>query len=173
MDTVNAAGCSDCIIVADKGFYSKKNVSALHQCGDEVHLPLQENTVNVRRSVLQKTPMTASGTACSPITKRAVWYRKRPSGNKGNYIYTFRDDSRRADLSDHYVERADQDYGEEEHVPMDVIGEIRMGYFSFCSNLDVLAKDIYLNYKQRWDIEQCFDYLKNSVTTSEHPSPYG
>ena len=49
---------------------------------------------------------------------------------------------------------------------MDVIGEIRMGYFSFCSNLDVTAREIYLDYKQRWDIEQCFDYLKNSVTPS-------
>ena len=30
---------------------------------------------------------------------------------------------------------------------MDVLKEIRMGYFSFCSNLDVLAKEIYMNYK--------------------------
>ncbi|MBO6055257.1 MAG: transposase [Oscillospiraceae bacterium] len=28
------------------------------------------------------------------------------------------------------------------------------------------AKEIYLSYKQRWDIEQCFDYLKNSVSSS-------
>lgn len=49
---------------------------------------------------------------------------------------------------------------------MDVLKETRMGYFSFCSNLDVPAKEIYLDYKQRWDIEQCFDYLKNSVTSS-------
>ena len=41
-----------------------------------------------------------------------------------------------------------------------------MGYFSFCSNLDLPAKEIYLSYKQRWDIEQCFDYLKNSVVSS-------
>ena len=41
-----------------------------------------------------------------------------------------------------------------------------MGYFSFCSNLDIPAKEIYLSYKQRWDIEQCFDYLKNSVSSS-------
>ena len=41
-----------------------------------------------------------------------------------------------------------------------------MGYFSFCSNLDIDPKEIYLDYKQRWDIEQCFDYLKNSVSTS-------
>ena len=49
---------------------------------------------------------------------------------------------------------------------MDVLKEKRMGYFSFCSNLDVPAKEIYLSYKQRWDIEQCFDYLKNSVSTN-------
>jgi transposase len=165
MDTVNAAGCSDCIIVADKGFYSKKNVSALINAGMKFILPLQENTVNVEEAFYKNTDDSKWDGVFS-YNKRAVWYRKRPSGNKGNYIYTFRDDSRRAELVGHYVERADKDYGEEKHVPMDVIGEIRMGYFSFCSNLDVSAKEIYLNYKQRWDIEQCFDYLKNSVTSS-------
>jgi transposase len=165
MDTVNATGCSDCIIVADKGFYSKKNVSALISAGMKFILPLQENTVNVEEAFYRNTD-DSKWDGVFPYNKRAVWYRKRPSGNKGNYIYTFRDDSRRAELVGHYVERADKDYGEEEHVPMDVISEIRMGYFSFCSNLDVSAREIYLNYKQRWDIEQCFDYLKNSVTSS-------
>ena len=165
MDTVNAAGCSECIIVADKGFYSKKNVSALISAGMKFILPLQENTVNVEEAFYKNTDDNKWDGVFS-YNRRAVWYRKRPSGNKGNYIYTFRDDSRRAELVGHYVERADKDYGEEEHVPMDVIGEIRMGYFSFCSNLDVTAREIYLDYKQRWDIEQCFDYLKNSVTSS-------
>lgn len=35
--------------------------------------------------------------------------------------------------------------------------------FAFISNRDEEAKKIYLAYKERWDIEQCFDYLKNSV----------
>ena len=52
-------------------------------------------------------------------------------------------------------------------IPKDVIRQIRMGYFSFCSNLDLPAKEIYLDYKERWDIEQCFDYLKNSVISSD------
>ena len=43
----------------------------------------------------------------------------------------------------------------------------RSGWDTFpCSNLDLPAKEIYLSYKQRWDIEQCFDYLKNSVVPS-------
>ena len=66
------------------------------------------------------------------------------------------------------MEKAEKDYGEEEYQPKDVIKEIRMGYFSYCSNLDFPAKDIYLNYKERWDIEQCFDYLKNSVSASAY-----
>ena len=165
LDTVNAAGCNDCIIVADKGFYSKKNVSALMGAGMRFILPLQENTVNVEEAFYKNTDDSKWDGVFS-YNKRAVWYRKRSSGNRGNYIYTFRDDSRRAELIGHFVERADKDYGEEEQVPMDVIGEIRMGYFSFCSNLDIPAREIYLNYKQRWDIEQCFDYLKNSVTSS-------
>ena len=165
LDTVNAAGCNDCIIVADKGFYSKKNVSALMGAGMRFILPLQENTVNVEEAFYKNTDDSKWDGVFS-YNKRAVWYRKRSSGNRGNYIYTFRDDSRRAELIGHFVERADKDYGEDEQVPMDVIGEIRMGYFSFCSNLDIPAREIYLNYKQRWDIEQCFDYLKNSVTSS-------
>ena len=165
MDTVNAAGCNDCIIIADKGFYSKKNVSALIGAGMRFILPLQDNTVNVEDEFYQNTD-DSKWDGVFPYNKRAVWYRKRPSGNKGNFIYTFRDDSRKAELVGHFVERADKDYGEEGYVPMDVLKEIRMGYFSFCSNLDVPAKEIYLDYKQRWDIEQCFDYLKNSVTSS-------
>ena len=165
MDTVNAAGCNDCVIIADKGFYSKKNVSALLSAGMKFILPLQDNTVNVEEEFYTNTDDN-KWDGVFPFNRRAVWYRKRPSGNKGNFIYTFRDDSRKAELVGHFVERADKDYGEEDFVPMDVIKEVRMGYFSFCSNLDVSAKEIYLYYKQRWDIEQCFDYLKNSVSSS-------
>lgn len=165
MDTINAAGCNDCIIIADKGFYSKKNVSALMMAHMKFILPLQDNTVNVEKEFYENTDDSKWDGVFS-YNKRAVWYRKRPSGNKGNYIYTFRDDSRKAELVGHYVERVGKGYGEEERVPMDVLKEIRMGYFSFCSNLDIDPKEIYLDYKQRWDIEQCFDYLKNSVSTS-------
>lgn len=49
---------------------------------------------------------------------------------------------------------------------MDVLNEVRLGYFSFCSNIDTAAKEIYLAYKERWDIEQLFDYLKNTVSPS-------
>jgi len=165
MDTVHAAGCKNCIIIADKGFYSKKNVSALLTAGMKYILPLREDTVNVETEFYENNDDDKWDDVFT-YNKRAIWYRKKASGNKGNFIYTFRDDLRRAELVGHYVEHAEKDYGEEEHKPKDVIKQIRMGYFSYCSNLDLPAKEIYLDYKERWDIEQCFDYLKNSVSTS-------
>ena len=36
-------------------------------------------------------------------------------------------------------------------------------YSSFISNIDTSAKEIYTDYKERWKIENCFDYLKNSI----------
>lgn len=101
-----------------------------------------------------------------PYPKRAVWYRRWPSGNRGNFICTFRDDSRKAKLVGRYVERVDKDYGEEKSAPMDVLKETSMGYLSFCSTLDVPAEDVYLDYKLRWDNEQCFSYFKRNVTSS-------
>lgn len=165
MDTVRASGCKDCIIIADKGFYSKKNLSALMEAGIRFILPLQDNTVNVEMSFYEDTNDNKFDDVFS-YNHRPVWYRKKPSGSKGNFIYTFRDDIRKAELVERYVEKAEKNYGEEERRPKDVLKEIRMGYFSFCSNMDVEPQEIYLAYKQRWDIEQCFDYLKNSVISS-------
>ncbi|NLC73742.1 MAG: transposase, partial [Clostridiales bacterium] len=103
MDTVRAAGCRDCIIIADKGFYSKQNVSALLGAGMRYILPLREDTVNVEEEFYRNTD-DSKWDGVFTYNKRAVWYRKRKSGNKGNFIYTFRDDSRRAELVGHYVE---------------------------------------------------------------------
>lgn len=165
MDTVRAAGCRNCIIIADKGFYSKKNVSALLKAGMSYILPLREDTVNVETEFYEDTDDN-KWDGVFTYNHRAIWFRKRPNGSKGNFIYTFRDDFRRADLVGRFVEKVEKDYGEEEYQPKDVIKQVRMGYFSYCSNLDLPAKEIYLYYKERWDIEQCFDYLKNSVSTS-------
>lgn len=162
MDTVKDSGCKNCIIIADKGFYSKKNVSALLTAGMKYILPLRSDTVHVEPEFYaDKDDSKFDGVFT--YKKRAVWYRKRRSGNKGNFIYTFRDDVRRDEMQAIFIERAEKECGEKEHQPMDVIEEVRMGYFSFCSNLDQPARELYLAYKERWDIEQCFDYLKNSI----------
>jgi hypothetical protein len=34
-----------------------------------------------------------------------------------------------------------------------------MGLIGFMSNVDDHPQEIYLKYKARWEIEECFDYL--------------
>ena len=43
-ETVAASGCRNCVIIADKGVYSKKNVSFLMENRMSYILPLQYNT---------------------------------------------------------------------------------------------------------------------------------
>ena len=46
---------------------------------------------------------------------------------------------------------------------VDIFDDKRRGIFAFVSNTGGTAKDDYYLYKERWDVEQCFDYLKNAV----------
>ncbi len=128
-------------------------------------LPLQENTTRVDTAFYEdKDDRKFDG--LFTYKGRTVWHSKKKEGNLGNWIYTFRDDRRQQQLRSNFVERAEKQCGEKEYVPMDVLNEVRLGYFSFCSNIDTAAKEIYLAYKERWDIEQLFDYLKNTVSPS-------
>ena len=46
---------------------------------------------------------------------------------------------------------------------LDIFNDKRRGMFAFVSNTGKSAKEDYLSYKERCDIEQCFDFLKNVV----------
>lgn len=72
MDTVSAAGCRDCIIIADKGFYSKKNVSALMAGNMKYILPLQDNTVNVEDTFYENSS-DGKWDGVFSYHKRPVW----------------------------------------------------------------------------------------------------
>ena len=162
LDVVQRSGCKDVIILGDKGFYSKKNVSALMESHLKYILPLQENTKAVKQEFFEREGLDKfDGTFA--YHGRAIWYHKQKSGNLGDYIYIFMDEQRRAQEHAHFIERCEDDYDESANTPMDLAKMPRMGYFCFCSNLDAAPKEIYLDYKERWDIEECFDYLKNSV----------
>ena len=83
------------------------------------------------------------------------------SGIKGNKVYIFRDDQRKLNAEVKFMQKKEADYeGMEE---ASIFDDNRRGMFAFVSNTGSNAKQLYLTYKERWDIEQCFDYLKNSV----------
>ena len=155
-DTVTLSGVRDCTVIADKGFYSKKNVSFLMEKKLKYILPLQKNTRLIKEAFETAPDQERWDGQC--VSKgRVVWYHKEICGDAGNYLYVFRDDARKAKEELKTARRM------EDGLEGDMFSDRRKGMFAFISNRDENAKKIYLAYKERWDIEQCFDYLKNSV----------
>ena len=164
LETVRASGCTDCTLIADKGFYSKTNLSALMSAGLRFILPLQANTKLLDDDFIANPDDHKFDSAFS-YHGRVIWHRKVKTGENKNWLYIFRDDERKQQLQTRMVERIEKTCGEgvEEEKPMDILDSKRTGYYAMVSNMDVDAKEIFLYYKARWDIEQCFDYLKNDV----------
>jgi hypothetical protein len=163
INAVRLSGASDCVAIADKGFYSKKNVHALSEAGLKYILPLNSNTALVPEDFYASLDPRKFDDVFA-YKNRLIWHKRRKlEGGAGNWLYVFMDETRRVEEGGRFVAKIQLDYGEEERKPMDVVSETRRGYFAFVSNLDRPSEEIYLLYKERWDIEECFDYLKNDV----------
>ena len=167
-ETVISSGCHNCIIIADKGFYSKVNLSFLMNEKLDFILPLQSNTTLIAKD-FETNIDDRKFDGRFAFKDRIIWFKKYPTGNLGNYVYLFRDDQRKGLAELRFQEQLEASYGEEEITETDFFADTRRGLYAFVSNLDQNPKSIFMSYKERWDIEQCFDYLKNSVSTT---APY-
>lgn len=168
IDTITLSGTKNCIVIADKGFYSKKNTSALMASNLRYLLPLQSNTALVPESFYENPDNKKFGGAFV-YHDRLIWFKKEAIGKEGNFVYTFRDDGRCDNQRVSAAKRIATEKNCSVLSPEDLMNNNKCGYFSFLSNIDTESKEIYLLYKERWDIEQCFDYLKNSVS---NPTSY-
>ena len=159
-ETVAVSGCKNCVIIADKGFYSKKNVSFLMENNMSYILPLQYNTRLIPDAFAENID-DHKFDGCFVYKGRNVWHKTLDNGIKGNKIYIFRDDQRKLQAEVKFMQKKEADYEGLEDAT--IFDDNRRGLFAFVSNTGDTAKQLYLTYKERWDIEQCFDYLKNTV----------
>ena len=141
---------------------SKANVSYLMKEKLRFILPLQDNTTMIPRSF---DSQEGDGRFDGRFTYkgRNIWYKVFPTGDDGNRIFIYQDDFRKAEYNPLFTERQEKAYGEVPLTDKDILSNNRRGLFAFVSNLDENAKEVYLDYKERWEIENCFDYMKNSV----------
>ena len=160
METIEASGCRNCMIIGDKGFYSKKNVSFLMKNNMTYILPLQYNTKLIPEAFTEDID-DHKYDGCFTYKGRNIWHKTLDSGIKGNKVYIFRDDRRKLNAEVKFMQKKEADYEGMEDAT--IFDDNRKGMFAFVSNTGSNAKQLYLTYKERWDIEQCFDYLKNSV----------
>ena len=159
-ETVAASGCHNCVVIADKGFYSRKNVSFLMENWMTYILPLQYNTKLIPADFARDID-DHKFDGCFSYKGRNIWHKELDSGIKGNKVYIFRDDKRRMQAEVKFMQK--KEAGFEGLEDATIFDDPRRGMFAFVSNTGETAKQVYMTYKERWDIEQCFDYLKNTV----------
>lgn len=144
--TMEESGVKRIVLVADTGFYSKGNVSALESMGIFFIIPLKRNSKLIDYSFRdEKHFMFQNG---------PIFYSRYESS--GHTMYTFRNDFLKAEEEKDYFGRKGSKAG---------FNRIRgrMGTISVMTNLKVSGEIVYVMLKSRSDIEQSYDTFKNTI----------
>ena len=159
--TLEESGARDCTIVADKGFFSKRNVAAMDAAGMRYLLPLKDNTTLIDTSFLTDAN-THGFDACFDYHDRLIWHTTIPVGDNGKHVHVYRDTSRASLMELNYAKRITAGYSDATLADLKA-RRGRFGVTILYTNLETDAHASYLDYKARWEIEECFDYLKNGL----------
>ena len=106
---------------------------------DAVYTYAPKNAVNNKSTFFVENHDGNKWNGVFNYDKCVIWFYKPLSGNRGNFICTFRDDSQLPELIAHYMEQVGKHHGKEAHQTKDVTKEIRMWY-SFRSATPFLSR---------------------------------
>lgn len=151
--TLLESGMTNGVIVADKGFASEANFADIESAGIKYVVPLKRNSCEIDYSAF-KSGIKSEFDGHFMFKGRVIWYISH--GNIHSYLDSeLKTDEERSYLS--AVERGTDGYVIEQfHKKQHEFGSITLK-----SNADKSAKETFLLYKQRREIEQSFDFLKN------------
>lgn len=161
------AGLKDAIIVADKGFYSAKNVELLLNEKLRFILPLKRDNAIIDYSLLANNTFKIEN-SYFVHEKRIIWYREYyfTTGEPFS-LFIFLDESLRVKEEKDYLERIvthpESHSLEQYHGRRNAFGTIAL----LTALRDKSAEDIYQSYKSRMTIEVLFDGMKN-VLEADH-----
>ena len=155
------------IIILDKGFFSEKNIQAMSACGANFIIPLQKNTVEVEPERKKFSAYELAIPNVFSYHKRVIYFVEFVSKKfSGCRVCVYYDCERRQQLMENYLRKIQDGDG---NVPEEAQASIPCDTESFgitmllTSIKDVSARQIYLDYKARWSIEEMFDTHKNTL----------
>ncbi len=147
------------IYIADKGFYSKDNITMMKSQNLQYIIPLQRNNKLINYKPLQQESFKIK-LSYIIYQKRIKWYYTYE--NEGENFITFLDEALRAKEEADYVDRIDsmpENYSKEKFAQkLNGFGTLTLTYNINCVQT---PDEIYQAYKQRNEIETIFDAYKN------------
>lgn len=151
--SVVESGLKDAIVVADKGFASEKNFELMRELGLRYVVPLKRNSSFFDSSIASSGDKSKFQ-GYFMYKKRPIWYYKNAD------IIVYLDNDIKNEEEKDYLTRIEGDF---EGYTMEgfIERQYKFGTIILRSNLNKTAEEIYLTYKERAEIEQSFDFLKN------------
>jgi hypothetical protein len=159
------AGLSKAIIIADKGFYSKKNVELLEGEKLKYLIPLKRDNALIDYTQIIENTFKQKNTFFEH-EGRVIWYKKYAISKKQN-IFLYLDETLRLKEETDYIKRTvtlPENYSMEKYHQK----RNEFGTFAIYTNISKpVAIDVYQSYKSRMSIETLFDGMKN-ILEADH-----
>lgn len=158
------AGLDDAVIVADKGFYSKKNIELLEKEALKYILPLKRDNSIINYELLDDNRFKEEAMYFEH-EKRFIWYQKYYYGELS--LFLFLDETLKLKEEKDYLRRIDthpESYSlSEYHKKRNIFGTIAL----LTNFTRKPAVDVFETYKSRMTIEVLFDGMKN-ILEADH-----
>lgn len=153
---------SDVVFIADKGFYSEKNIFELNQNDLQYIIPLRRNNALIDFSPLQKADFKKELKNHFIYQDRVIWhYQYEKNGHK---IVTFLDEKLKVEEEADYLKRImshPEKYTEESfYQKINAFGTLTI-VSKINDAKDQTSQQLYEAYKQRNEVETMFDSYKN------------
>lgn len=153
-DAIDGVIMPNLVVVLDRGFASYNIAELLNEKSFNFVLPLRRNFSIINYdTTLEKSFM---------YRERAIKWNKYKAGK--NHLYLFQDLKLRAEEETTFIKLMKQNKKTKAQYKKNLD---RFGKISILSNLDTTGKKIYEFFKNRQDIETCFDALKNQLETDK------
>ena len=158
---IKMSGASDCVYIADKGFFSESNLAELEKYKMEYIIPLKRDNASIPYQKLHNIDQTDN---YFEFGKRYIFHA--PSAKLGNRkINLFVDGQLKEQEKNDYLNRI-QTLPENYSKPKFNEKVKAMGTLCLIHNTNLNPKELYYEYKSRGEIEQFFDHLKNTIEAS-------
>jgi transposase len=160
-NTIKISGMEQCVYIADKGFFSDSNVTELERLNMQFIIPLKRNNQLIPYSSLDNIEHTDN---YFDFAKRFIFYADTVKDNNRN-INLFLDGKLKEQEKTDYLTRIKS--VPESYSKSKFNERLKtMGTLTIMHNTELSPQELYFEYKNRGEIEQFFDHLKNTLDAS-------
>ena len=160
-NTIKISGLEQCMFIADKGFFSESNLTELEKLKMSFIIPLKRDNQLIPYSSLVDIEQTDN---YFEFAKRFVFYADTIKNNKRS-VNLFLDGKLKEQEKTDYLTRIRT--MPENYCKSKFNEKVKkMGTLAIIHNTELSPQELYIEYKNRGEIEQFFDHLKNTLDAS-------